>query len=124
MIMRGRLSDTASEVIGPSVDVIALCSCEEKCYSICASNVLISSDIMFRIMTLTFIVPGGTGPFGTGVNSGVDRRVGVVFLLRSGPRTGCVCVRHSIVTGVFPGVDRGCIGALRLFAVVRIPWGQ
>ncbi|GMN67334.1 hypothetical protein TIFTF001_036397 [Ficus carica] len=103
--------------LNPGVDVVALCSCEEKRCSICAFNVLISSDIMFRIMTSTFIVLGGTGPSGAYGNLSVDRRVGVVILLGSGHLTGCVCVRRSAVTGVFPGVDRGCIGATGLFVV-------
>ncbi|GMN62530.1 hypothetical protein TIFTF001_031611 [Ficus carica] len=95
----------------PGIDVVALCSCKEKCCSICASNVLISSDIIFYIMTSTFIVLGGTGPSGASGNSCVDYRVRVVFLLGSSPRTGSVCVCRSAVTEVFPGVDRGCIGA-------------
>ncbi|GMN61290.1 hypothetical protein TIFTF001_030445 [Ficus carica] len=93
----------------------------EKRYSICASNVLISSDIMLRIMASTFIVPGGTRPSGDGGNSGVTRRVRVVFLLELGPGTGCVCARPLVAIGAFPDVERGCIGATGLCAVVRIP---
>ncbi|GMN64909.1 hypothetical protein TIFTF001_033986 [Ficus carica] len=63
----------------PGVEVVALCICEEKRYSICASNVLISSDIMLRIISSMFIVPGGTGPSGGGDKSGVERRVEVVW---------------------------------------------
>ena len=105
------------------VDVVVLCGCEDKCCSIYAFNVLISLDIIFCIMTSTFIVLGGTGPSGADGNLGIDRRVKVVFLLGSSPHTGCVCFCHSTVTRVFPGVGRGCIRATGLFAVVRIPWG-
>ncbi|GMN30908.1 hypothetical protein TIFTF001_048049 [Ficus carica] len=40
----------------PGVEVVARCICEENRCSICASNVLSSSDIMLLIMSSTFIV--------------------------------------------------------------------
>ncbi|GMN62578.1 hypothetical protein TIFTF001_031640 [Ficus carica] len=59
----------------PGVEVVTLCSCKEKRCSIYVSNVLIFSDIMLRIMSSTFIVPGGMGPSGGGGKSGVEQRV-------------------------------------------------
>ncbi|GMN52605.1 hypothetical protein TIFTF001_021748 [Ficus carica] len=59
----------------PGVEVVALCSCEEKRCSICTSNVLISSDIMLCIISSMFIVPGDKGPFGGSGKLGVKRRV-------------------------------------------------
>ena len=108
----------------PGVDVVALCSCEEKRCSICASNVFISSDIMFCIMTLTFIVPGYTRPSGGGGgNSGVKCRPGVVFLLELDLCAVCCYACLSIAIGVFLGVERGYIRATRLYTMFRIPWG-
>lgn len=98
----------------PEVDVVALCSCEVKRCCIFVFNVLIASDIILRIITSTFIVPGGTGLSGGGGNSGVDHRVGVMFLLELDPVTSCVCVRRSVAIGMFPGMERGWIGATGL----------
>ena len=92
---------------------MALCSCEVKRCSICASNVLIFTDIILHIITSAFIVPGRTGPSSGGGNSDVDRRIGVVFLLELNPGNGCVYVRWSVAMGVFPSVERG-IGAMGL----------
>ncbi|GMN64738.1 hypothetical protein TIFTF001_033810 [Ficus carica] len=88
-------------------------------FKLCAKSL----HIMSSSMSVGMFVDCGTGPYGAGGNSGVDRCVGVEFLLGSGSRTGCAYVRRSAVTGVFPGVDRGCIRAMGLFVVVRIPWG-
>ncbi|GMN67947.1 hypothetical protein TIFTF001_037005 [Ficus carica] len=53
------------------VEVVALCNWEEKRCSICASNVLISSDIILLIISSTFIIPCGMGPaVGAGVACG------------------------------------------------------
>ena len=62
----------------PGVEVVALCNWEEKRCSICASNVFISSDMMFLSMSSTFIGFGKMGPAGEGVRSGVERRRGIV----------------------------------------------
>ena len=106
------------------VEIVALWICEEKRCSICASNVLISSDIMSRIISSTFIVPGDTRPSGGGGKSGVERLVGVVCLLESDPCVGCLCCAYlSFAIGVFPVMDRDCIGATWLCVVFRIPWG-
>ncbi|GMN67949.1 hypothetical protein TIFTF001_037009 [Ficus carica] len=92
-------------------------SCEVKRCCIFVFNVLIASDIILRIITSTFIVPGGTGLSGGGGNSGVDHRVGVMFLLELDPVTSCVCVRQSVAIGMFPGMERGWIGATGLTAL-------
>ncbi|GMN54164.1 hypothetical protein TIFTF001_023295 [Ficus carica] len=105
----------------PGVDVVALCSCEEKCCSICASNVLISLDIMLRIISSTFIVPGGTRLSGGGGKSGVECRVGVVCLQELDPCAGCCCAHFSFATCVLPGVDKGCIRATWLCVVFHTP---
>ncbi|GMN19237.1 hypothetical protein TIFTF001_045153 [Ficus carica] len=108
--------------LNPGFKVVALYSCEEKLCSIYASNVLISSDIMFRIISSTFIIPGGTGPSSGGGKSGVERRVEVVCLLELDPCAGCCyCTCLSFAIGVFPGVDRGYIGATGLCKVFRTP---
>ena len=104
----------------PSVEVVTLCIYEEKRYYICASNVLISSDIMLRIISSTFIVPDGIGPSGEGGKSGVKRHVEVACLLDSDPCAGCCCccARLSFPNGMFPGVDKGCIGVVTRLCVV------
>ena len=109
----------------PGVEVVAWCICEEKRCSICTSNVLISSDITLRIISSTFIVPGGTGPFGGGGKSCVERRIEVACLLESDPCAGCCCcyAHLSFPKGVFPSVDMGCIGATGLCVVFRTPCG-
>ena len=102
----------------PSVKVVALCSCEEKYCSICASIVLISSDIMFCIISSTFIVPGDMRPSGGSGKLGVKRCVEVECLLEFDPCAGCCCyARLSFAIGVFPDVDRGCIEATGLCVV-------
>ncbi|GMN51475.1 hypothetical protein TIFTF001_020625 [Ficus carica] len=121
--VRGASRTPRARSSNPGVDVVALYSCEEKCCSICASNVLISSGIMFRIMTSTFIVPGGTGPSGGGGSSGFERQAGVVFLLELDPCAVCCCAHLSVTIGVFPGVERGCIRAIGLYTVFCIPRG-
>ena len=99
----------------PGVEVVALCIWEEKRCCICSSNVLISSDIILLIMSSTFIVPCGIGTAVGAATSGVERRVGVIRLLASDPDVVCLCwARHSFTAGVFSGVNRGCIGAIRL----------
>ena len=108
----------------PGIEVVALCSCEEKHCSICASNVLISSDIMFRIISLTFIISGGTRLSGGGGKSGIECCVEVVCLLEFDPCAGCYwCAHLSFTIDVFLGVDMGCIGATGLCVVFRTPWG-
>ncbi|GMN63386.1 hypothetical protein TIFTF001_032453 [Ficus carica] len=77
-------------------------------------GILIPSDIILCIITSMFIVPRGTEPSGGGGNSGVERRVGAVFLRELDPSACCVCVHGSFAAGVFPGVERSCIGATGL----------
>ncbi|GMN67075.1 hypothetical protein TIFTF001_036139 [Ficus carica] len=99
----------------PGVEVMALCFCDEKRCSICASNVLISSDIKLLIISSTFIICGGTGPSGGGGRSGVERRVGVVHLLESDPCAGCLCcARLSFPIDVYPGVGGLCVDSHQL----------
>ncbi|GMN64236.1 hypothetical protein TIFTF001_033311 [Ficus carica] len=115
---RARLSN-------PGVEVVALCICEEKRCSICASNVLISLDIMLRIISSTFIVPGETGPSDGGGKSGVECRVELACFLESDPCVGCCCcccccAHLSFPIGVFAGVDRAALeprGCERCFSL-------
>ncbi|GMN70666.1 hypothetical protein TIFTF001_039708 [Ficus carica] len=68
----------------PGVDVVALFICDEIRCSICASNVLISSDIKLLIISSMFMVLGGMGHSDVAGRSSVERRAGVGFQVCSG----------------------------------------
>ncbi|GMN59928.1 hypothetical protein TIFTF001_029027 [Ficus carica] len=112
--VRGVSQTLRARSSNPGVELVALCSCEVNHCSICVSNVLISSDIILCIITVMFIVPGGTGPSSSGVDFGIECQVEPVFLRELVSGACCVCVRGSFAAGVFPGMDRGCIGATGL----------
>ena len=78
--VRGISRTPRARSLNPGVELMALCSCKVNCYSICVSDVLISSNITLRIIALMLIVLGGMGPSGGGGNSGVKRLVEAVFL--------------------------------------------
>ncbi|GMN59289.1 hypothetical protein TIFTF001_028389 [Ficus carica] len=61
-----------------------------------------------------FIVLRGTGPSGSDGSLSVERRAEDVFVRELDSSSCCVCVRLSFTAGVFPGVDRGCIGVTGL----------
>lgn len=97
-----------SSIIG--VELIALCNYEVNRYSICVSNALISSDIIFLITNLMFIVPGRINPSGGGGSSDNGHQAGASFLLEGGPVVWCSsCSMWLSIARVFPGVDKGCI---------------
>ncbi|GMN65354.1 hypothetical protein TIFTF001_034418 [Ficus carica] len=83
----------------PGVEVVALCICEEKRCFICASNVLISSDIKLRIISSTFIVYGRTGPSGGGGRSGFEHRVGVMSSFTFVSHECCMNLRCRMAKG-------------------------
>ncbi|GMN66984.1 hypothetical protein TIFTF001_036054 [Ficus carica] len=99
----------------PGVDVVALCICDEKRCSICASSVLISSNIKLLIISSMFIVPCGMGPSVGGGKSGVERCVGVFCLLALDlAAVYLYCASLSFTTGVSSGANSGCIGVIGL----------
>lgn len=109
----------------PREESIALWSCEVNRCSIYISNVFISTDIMFIIMAMTFIVTEGTRPSSGGGNSGDERRAKVVFLHELDSGACCVCCacdRQLVVGGVLPRMDNGYIGATRLWVVALVSW--
>ena len=74
---------------------------------------------MLPIMSSTFVVPGGTGPSGSGM-SGVERRVGVFCPLELDPGAVCLrCGRLSFITGVSLGANRGYIGVIGLYVALE-----
>ncbi|GMN49578.1 hypothetical protein TIFTF001_018750 [Ficus carica] len=68
-------------------------------------------DIILRIIASMFIVPRGTGPSGGGGNFGVEHLVEAMFLWELDLGACCVCIHESFAAGVFPGMERGYVGA-------------
>lgn len=101
----------------PRDEPIALWRCKVNHCSIWVSNVLISSDVILCIITSMFIISIGTGPSDGDGSSGDERQANDAFLRELDSSACCVCDRWFFTVEVLPGMDNGCIGATRLWAV-------
>lgn len=103
------------EIIEPAVEFMAFCSYKVKRYSIWVSNVLVSLYIYY-VSHHCFDVhhPRGIRALGSGVNSGVERLVEAMFLQELVLGACCIYVQGSFATGMYPDMERGCIGVMGL----------